>query len=150
MFKKKFTIIVFLAVFCTLSLHAAPSKSEVQQTFKNIIKKEWNKQFFVSGARTARAFDSSGRWKHAFIDDNDAWVAFHPRTIRESSGRLSITGHFEDKDGLEYEDGIYEFVFVKRSGKWLIGQVFYSEDGKYSKFDFAKGVFVENPKVIGL
>ena len=140
MFKKIAMVVLFATVFGAFTLNAAPSKAEVQKMFKTMISKKWNREFFQPAVCTSKACPG-GSWKHMKDGDNSEWAVFHPTRIRETSKDLTITGYFEDEDGLEYEEDVYTFKFYKRSGKWLIGRVFYTDKGKDKdyQYNFNKG-----------
>ena len=147
MFRKKFVALLLVMFAGIFSLNAAPSKPEAQKMIKNIIEKEWHKSFFASSLQSAKAFNKDGSWK--YISELHSYAVFHPTKITEKSGRVSISGYFEDCDGLEADNDVYSFVFAKRSGKLLIVQVFYTDkdEEKNYKYNFSRGKMEELPDV---
>ena len=148
MFKKTFIVALLTILAGSFTLYAAPSKEEIKKQFKTFFAKEWHKSFFVPAAHNNKAFDED-KWEYGLDFELEEYVTFHPTKITERSGKLTVTGYFEDKDGLESEEDVYTFVFAKRSGKWLIAQVFYTDKSKkkFYKYNFQKGKMETLPDV---
>ncbi|MBE6380620.1 MAG: hypothetical protein E7047_06795 [Lentisphaerae bacterium] len=148
MLKKIFIVALLTLISGSFSLNAAVSKADANAMFKKIISEKWNRKYFVSNI--PGKFFSNGSWKFAVAKKAD-WSVFVVSKVREKPARLSISGNFKNKKGVLNTNERFEFVFVKRSGKWLIGQLFYkNQKGKYFKFNFQKNCFEALPEVEGL